>query len=129
MWKNHDITQAVEEKEDEITISRKLHDVTDFKSDKCYLSREIPIELKMSNSFSWTSIYEGDLPGVFNDGTNRRTTAGIYFTPATWGYATGIRLAKDGKCYVRKGSKKILSIILWKASRIRAFLFYSANLR
>ena len=46
--KIHDITQAVEEKKDEITIS-ELHDVTDFKSDKCYLSREIPIELKMSD--------------------------------------------------------------------------------
>ena len=41
----------VEEKEDEITISHKLHDVTIFKSDKCYLSREIPIELKNDKFF------------------------------------------------------------------------------
>ena len=49
MWKNHDITQAVEEKEDDITICYELHDVTDFKSDMCYISREIPIELKISD--------------------------------------------------------------------------------
>ena len=47
--KTHDINQAVEEKGDEITICYLQNDVTDNKSDKCYLTRDIPIELKMSD--------------------------------------------------------------------------------
>ena len=47
--KTHDTNQAVEEKGDEITICYLQNDVTDNKSDKCYLTRDIPIELKMSD--------------------------------------------------------------------------------
>jgi len=47
--KTHDINQAVEEKGDEITMCYLQNDVTDNKSDKCYLTRDIPIELKMSD--------------------------------------------------------------------------------
>ena len=47
--KTHDTNQAVEEKGDEITICYLQNDVTNNKSDKCYLTRDIPIELKMSD--------------------------------------------------------------------------------
>ena len=69
-----------------------------------------------TNSFSWTSIYEGDLPTAVNDGTNRRTIAGIYFTPATWVYATGIRLAKQGPTRIQTLEYRISSIpgATWK---------------